>query len=282
MSKFTLVEQVSDPSAPAAGKVALYAKTDGGVYARFDIGAPAALAGGAAAPGVQTISAPGGSAGLAVTFSNTMGLSFGMNGSTISASLPSVQWYENQGGAPAFVNSAAQNSGAANVSFQRFSVPYQLEATRLDYIGHLSVNGSQAYSSTMRVALYTMSGSTAGVVATASGTDGAAAGQYTNHSGTRMRSVGLGTWALTPGEYALGMVHSINGPAGTTGSVSIFGESNIAMLANPGGAAVTDYFAEGILLAASSAPPPTIQLSEVNGSHAAAGAMPYFRLVGTF
>lgn len=283
MSKLYLVEQTSDPATPAAGNVVLFAKTDGGLYQKDDAGVTSPVAGGTAGVLVKSFSAAGGVATSGgVTFANANEISFGANGSTITARLPRVSHVENQGGNPSFANSAATNSGAPNVSFQRFSVGYELQATRLDYLAHLTVAGSTNYSSTMRAVLYTMSGSTANSVSSASQTVTANNAGYTNESGTRWRSVALGTWSLTPGEYAVAFVHSLNGPAGTTGSVSLYGESNISMLANPGGAAVTDYFAEGILLAASSAPPASIHLSAVNGSDVNAGAQPYFRLVGSF
>jgi hypothetical protein len=282
MSKFTLVGQASDPATPAANNVVLFARTDGGFYVKDDAGNVNAIAGGTGGAAIS-ISAEGFRVTVGgVSFSDFNGLNFGMAGSTITAKLPTVTFYENQGGNYANVNSAASNSGAANISFQRFSIPFHISATRLEYLGHLSVNGSTNYSSTMRVALYTMSGSTAGTVSTGSATVTANNAGYANESGTRWRSVPLGTWNMTPGEYGIAFMHSINGPAGTTGSVSIYGESNIPLLPNPGGAAVTDYFAEGIFNAASSAPQATVHLSDVNGSHVAAGAQPYFRLQGTF
>ena len=258
----------------------MYALADGVLYAKDDEGDVVALAGAQAA--IKSISA-----GLQrategqVVFSNSNAFSFGLNGSTVTARLPSVSHFDNQAGAPTFANSVATNSAAPNVSFQRFSVPLNLTATQLDYLAHLTVAASQAYSSTMAVVLYTMNGSTAGSISSASGTNNAAAGQYTNHSGTRWRSIPLGTWNLTPGDYLIGFAHSLQGPAGTTGSVTIYGESNIPLNPNPGGAAVTDYFAEGIGIVASAIPPPTIELSQINGSAAAAGAQPYFRIVGT-
>lgn len=283
MGNQRIVELTADPATPAAGYMVVYAKTDGGLYARDDGGNVLPLAGGAAAPPVASLSAQGGVVtNGSVSFSNASGLTFGLNGSTMTANLPRVAMYENMAGNETFANAAATNSAAPNVSFQRISVPYQMDATRLDYLGHLTINGSTNYSSTMRVALYTMNGSTAGTVSTASQSASGNNAGYTNESGTRWRSVALGTWALTPGEYAIAFAHSLNGPSGTTGSMSLFGESNIPMLPNPGGAAVTDYFAEGILLAASSSPPASIHLSNVNGSDANAGAQPYFRLVGTF
>lgn len=288
MSRIVLAQQAVDPATPAAGQIVVYARTNDLLYLKNDDGNTAQVGG--AQPAIRTIGVPGSSVTNGeVVFANANGISFGLAGSTITAKVPSVSYFENQGGNPVAANLAANASGASNVSVQRFSVPNQISATRLDYLAHLTVAGSTAFSSTMRAVVYTFAGSTANSLFSASATmshsSGTAATSSTNayggQSGTRWRSMAIGTWNLTPGEYLIAFVHSGNGPGGTTGSVSIYGKSNVSILPMAGGAAVTHMFKEG-LAPASSAPPASIHLTALNQTAASAAAQPYFRLVGSF
>lgn len=284
MSKIDLVEQTVSPATPAASHIAFYAKTDG-VYVKDDAGGETNIA---IQPAIKTITAGTQSVtNGAITFANSNGVSFGLNAGVMTAGIANVSLYENLDG-PAIANSARSDSGAANVSFQRFCVPQALAATRLDYLGHVTVAGSTNFSSTMRVMLYSFTGLTANSITSASATISASSGGATNNvsgysgiSGTRWRSISLGTWNLTPGDYGIAFVHSIAGVAGTTGSMSIYGKSNVAILPMPGGAAATGYFKDGIA-PASSSPPATIHLTAIDQTNAAALAQPYFRLIGTF
>lgn len=288
MSKIVLAQQATDPATPASGQLVVFARTTDVLVIKDDGGNTIAVGG--AVAGIKTVSAAGSSVTDGqVVFSNSNGISFGMNAGVVTAKLPQVSYYENFAGNPTAANSAATNSGASNISFQRFSVPYQISATRLDFLGHLTVAGSTNASSTMRAVIYTMSGSTAGSLVSASmtmshssGTATNSAAAYGGQSGTRWRSMTIGTWNLTPGEYAIAFMHSLQGPAGTTGSVTIYGKSNIAVLAAPGGGAQSAYFNNGLLVAPTSSPPASIHLSAINQTAAAAQAQPYFRLVGAF
>lgn len=288
MSKILVYKQAVDPPTPSAGQIVLYGKTNNIIGIKDDAGATVQVGGVVA--GIKTISAAGGevTAGQ-VVFSNSNGISFGLNAGAVTARLPLVSYFENLAGNPTAANSAATNSAASNVSFQRFSVPYQVSATRLDYLAHLTVAGSTNVSSTMRALVYTFAGSTAGSVSSASMTMSASSGTATNNaaayggqSGTRWRSMTIGTWNFTPGEYGIAFVHSVNGPSGTTGSVTVYGRSAVPVLAAPGGGAQSAYFGVGLFNAPSSAPPASIHLSALNQSAGAAMAQPYFRLIGSF
>jgi hypothetical protein len=284
MSKIDLVEQTASPATPAASHVAFYAKTDG-IYVKDDAGGETNIA---IQPAIKSISA--GTTRVTngeITFANSNGVSFGLNGNVMTAGIANVSLYENLDG-PAIANSARSDSGAANVSFQRFCVPQALAATRLDYLAHLTVAGSTNCSTTMRVMLYSFTGLTANSMASAtagmthsSGGNTTQSQAYSGQSGTRWRSISLGTWNLTPGDYGIAFVHSIAGVAGTTGSVTIYGKSNVPILPMPGGVAATGYFKDGIAPATSS-PPASIHLTAIDQTNAAALAQPYFRLVGTF
>lgn len=288
MSKIVLFQKATPPPAPAAGEMVLYGLTNDVVGIK-DSANNTVQVGGTQA-GVKAVAAPGGtvSAGT-VSFANANGVSFGMAGSVITAKLPLISYYENFAGNPTAANSAATNSGASNVSFQRFSIPYQISATRLDYLAHLTVAGSTAGSSTMRAVVYALSGSSANSLFSASMTMSHSSGTATNtpaayggQSGTRWRSMTIGTWNLPPGEYGIAFVHSANGPTGTTGSVTIYGRSAVPVLAAPGGGVQSAYFGMGLLSAPSSAPPTSIHLSAINQTAPAGQAQPYFRLVGSF
>ena len=50
-----------------------------------------------------------------------------------------------------------------------------------------------------------------------------------SYSGTRWRSISFATWNITPGDYLIGVMGSIAGVAGTTGSMSIYGGSAISI-----------------------------------------------------
>jgi hypothetical protein len=224
-----------------------------------------------------------------VVFSNANGLSFGMNGQTVTAKMPSISLFENIK-QEAFVSNAAQtNSGASNLSLQRVLVPYQISATRMELLGALTVVGSTAGSFTLSAVVYTMTGSTINSASSASagvtfnsGTNSTAASIYGAQSGTRWRSIGLGTWNITPGEYMIGLMVSQNGPAGTTGSWTFYGGSSVSLNQYPGGGVGTNYFADGIVSAASAAFAASYHLSGINQTGTGVLRQPFFRLVGTF
>jgi hypothetical protein len=177
------------------------------------------------------------------------------------------------------------------MSIVHIQIPNPIDATRLDFLGHLVVAGSTAGSSTMRVCVYTRNASslssassTSLVVTWNSGTNSSGGGSiYGGQSGTRWRSIPLATYVFTPGEYWIGFINSVNGPAGTTGSMTIFGASSVSVLNSVGTTrALSDYFADGLFSAATDAPPTSIGLSGLLQSNANALRMPYFRLLGTF
>jgi hypothetical protein len=93
-------------------------------------------------------------------FSNSNNVSFGLNGSTItaSASRPSMSFWENLRAANLNANTAQQSA----LSFQRFHIPLQMTATQINFLGYMT--GSSAAASggiTVSAAVYTMTGSTA-------------------------------------------------------------------------------------------------------------------------
>jgi hypothetical protein len=325
MSKITLVEQGSDPATPSAGQVVIYAKTDDLLYWKDDggvshlVAAPNGFAAGTqtATSGTVVMSNSNGftfgmsgstqitasmdafrkvSAGTAsgsgsqLVFSNSNGISFGLSGSTITAQIPTVSYCE-VGRAEQLLGVTA-SSATLNLSLQRAIVPFQVSATRAEFLGHLTVAGSTAGTYTASIAVYTMSGSTASLASSSSvqvtwnsGTNSTAVSIYGGHSGTRWRSIPTGTFNLTPGEYLFGVMLSQAGVAGTTGSWSLGCAETISIIQEVGvAAAQNDYFANGVFSAATASFPSSIGLASgiVGSGGAPFQNMPLLRLVGTF
>ena len=167
------------------------------------------------------------------------------------------------------------------------SVPLQIVATELDLLGALTVAGSTAGSLTLSAAIYTFAGSTASSVSSGSaaytwnsGTNTNAASIYGGQSGTRWRTMSINTWNLTPGEYLIALMGSINGPAGTTGTLSLFGMTG-SVAGAIGGGNFSQYFADGIFSAGTAAFPASIHLSAIEQTGASVENQAHFRLVGT-
>ncbi len=231
--------------------------------------------------------------GTKLTFSDAGGVQFGYSSHTITAGNPPAKIQEF--GQFESANSVKASSNAINLSLQRFVVNAPMSATRLDFLNAYTVAASTNGSMTFRLALYTISGSSLGTYATASSAishssaaaDSTNTAGYSAQSGTQWRSIGLGTggWNLTQGEYFLGVMASIDGPAGTTGSMTLYGRSAISIangallgtVANP-----IDNFSGGVFSAGTSAPPATMQLSDINRTGSYALAQPGFRMLGSF
>jgi hypothetical protein len=189
-------------------------------------------------------------------------------------------------------NGVAAASNVQNFSLQRFSVPMQISATQADVLAHLTVVGSTAGSYSLSIALYTFNHSTIGTASSASVayTFNSGANQSSNtyggQSGTRYRSISLGTWNITPGEYMLGYMVSIAGVAGTTGSMTIYGGSNVSALGGLGtqSSNYTQYWMDGLLSVGTAAFPATVQLSQMSpgGNGINVLRQPYIRFMGTF
>lgn len=225
-----------------------------------------------------------------VVLSNSNGISFGANGQTITAQLPSISYWDNrfQEGA----QSAVLSSSAPNLSLQIASFALPIAATRADMFARLTVVGSTAGSYTISMGIYTMSGSTASRASSSSvavtwnsGTSNAVS-LYGGQSDIRYRSVPLGTWNISPGNYMIGVIYSISGVAGTTGSMSVYGAigANLNTIAVPGGGAQSAYFADGLYTTGTAALPASIHLSDIAQTFTASSVemQPYLQLAGTF
>ena len=183
-------------------------------------------------------------------------------------------------------------SNSINLSFQRLSIPTQINATRLDVLAQLSIAGSQQGSATFSAVLFTFSGSSISSVSSAaytmtwsSGDSTTAQNLYGAISGTRWRQLTMAAWSVTPGEYMLAFMGSGNGPAGSSAilsmaqrpTISVVGADNVTGIKN-----FTDYFGEGIYSASTAGIPASAQITDINQTGANVGRQPFFRLVGTF
>lgn len=227
-----------------------------------------------------------------VIFSNSNNINFGLNGSTITASANNYQasFYE-VGFAEYNANAAATNSAAINLSMQRFFIPYNIVATRLDLLAHLTVAGSTNGTWSISAGVFTRNANSINSASTTfSGVNFGSGGATTNTnsysgiSGTRVRSISLNSWSFTPGEYWFGFINSVQGPAGTTGSVTIYGQSSVSVLGIPGGN--NDSLGlKGIYSNATGAFPSTMNITDIYFAHTQSGSIimrqPAFRLYGT-
>lgn len=230
-----------------------------------------------------------GSDASGIVLSNSNGLSFGANGATVTARMPTVRWFAARDDLIG-LNLMQPSTTAINMSLQRFSMPFALSATQLDILRHLTVVGSTVGSYTLSYCIYTFAGSTASSVSSAtlnvqwnSGTSTSAANtNYGGQSGTRWRSVTFNTWNFTPGEYLFGLMGSFNGVAGTTGSITIFGQSAISV--NPAiqqTGNYSQYWNDGVFSVGASTFPASIHLSDVIQTGASALGQPFFKLIGS-
>jgi hypothetical protein len=240
--------------------------------------------------------------GNQVVFSNSNGVSFGANGATITAQMPSVSYWDNIN-AEIFFDAQLQtatagvtNGALSGLSFQRLYLP-RMSATRMDLIAAISAGSSQA-SLTLFAGLYTFAGSTASSVSTASQaqswntvTAASATSNYGGQSGTRWRSISLGTWNITPGEYLLAFM--------PLAQLSLAADSlTFAMLAGglagsvfnqlqvPGGGDYNAYFADGVYSTTATVFPASVNITDINQTFSSNSSLPvlnqpYIRLIGT-
>jgi roadblock/LC7 domain-containing protein len=230
--------------------------------------------------------------GTKLIFADSNGISFGYSSHTVTATPWRASYLEC--GLFESANSVTGSSNAPNLSYQRFQVSNPITATRMDFLQNWTVAASTNGSYTMRMAVYTRSGSTLGSLSATSAvvTHTSAAANSTNtagysaQSGTQWRSYPVASWAFSPGEYWLAVMGSVDGPAGTTGSMTLYGRSAIsiangAVLAPGSANPVSVWDAGGIFSTGTASPPASVHISDLNRTGSYALAQPGFRLVGS-
>jgi len=246
----------------------------------------ASVAGGGA-DGVNIIAAGTQTAGTnaTVVFSNSNRITFGMNNSSVvtasfSQTDPTVSAFEPKplAGLQAMV--------ASSLLFQRFNSPNNISATELDLIVGVSGSASAGGTLTYTAALYTQTGSTLSMASSASVSYGfnstAAASSYTALSATRFHSMPV-TFNVTPGDYYMGFIFNSTS-SGTVGTYSVAGNgSQLTLQQLPfGGGNRTYHPIYGVYSAATTAPPASINISQVVQTSNVAIRPPWFALFGTF
>jgi len=233
---------------------------------------------GAIAAGTQTATSG------TVVMADSNGFQFGMSGSTaVTLNVTKGSYYEFLGANALVAEAISQNS----VMLQRIVVPTRIDATQMDVLLAISNSSSAAGSVTIQAGIYTMSGSTASLASSTSRTwaynSTLAASSYTAQSGTRYRSIALGTWSVTPGDYLFGMVISV-ATALTSGTYSWYGHRDLTLNGADFVTVYSKYMNHGVYGTTTNAVPNSIQLSQISqvGGGGDNNFFPWFNLVGTF
>jgi hypothetical protein len=254
-----------------------------------------------------------------IVFANSNSISFGMTGTTtnstgtgpgqltLTASVSRSIIASHFEVPHAHLSSYTVNTAAAflNLSLQRFVVPYDVVATRLDLLGELThafTSGQVSWS--VSVGVYTRSGLTLNTASTTYSSvtcsPGGGTANTSNYGAlTQLRwraftSLGAGAstaWNFTPGEYWFGMINTLPAVGTASGGCTFYGNSfsNIIGIAGTGAGNDT-YGNAGLYSATTGAFPNAISLTEViyqdNNTAASSGSFvlrqPYFRMFGTF
>jgi hypothetical protein len=223
-----------------------------------------------------------------VVFSNSNNVSFGLNGSTVTATVPQAltEWYN--AGADFLTNFVASQN---TLSLQReASFPMSCSFTALgmvmDFEGATGSSGGVSFSH----AVYTLSSGTASLASSAStfwswssnssgasSTATTATSQYGGASGTRYRTVGI-SYAMTPGDYLFAYwVSTINNV-----TVNVFGRQGMSIVGTYQGFE-TARFLNGISISSTSGLPSSIAATNTNYVRTGGNVMrmPGVILVGT-
>ena len=227
--------------------------------------------------------------GNQIVFSNSDGLSFGANGATITMTAPALSYWENRHDLRGSVNVSGGIQSLASV--QPATFPLGISATQLDVVMNISAQSSLTGNYTMNIAAYTFAGSTASLassaqaaVSWASGTASTTASLFGGQTGVRYRSISLGTWNITPGEYLLMLQCSIP-PSNITANILV-GATNQPFIQDPVAQGnYSYYFGEGLVSVTAIGLPNSFQLSDLLQTGILSSspvAQPYMRLIGTF
>lgn len=145
----------------------------------------------------------------AVTFSNANGVSFGLNGSTITASIAPRKVFQLGPDSPWQTNFTISN---ASFSLQHFYPKADLSATQANLLMALSGHTNSTGALTISIGAYTMAGSTMSLASSTSrqitwtsGSQTTNSTVYGGISGTCYRTVAIGNWNFTAGDYMLGV-----------------------------------------------------------------------------
>jgi len=237
-------------------------------------------------------------------FSNTNGVSFGLNTNnvlTASVSGISVSFWDIPHGEISFANLISSITGP-NLMLQRISMPFYMTVTRADYLGVLSGSTGANGSWTNILGFYARTGSflslvlstTAAITYSINGTTSDSS-VYSGQSGTRWRTIPVGSMAFSPGEYwvGFGIIASTSQTAfslsiGLNNTYSLQNSPYTAELsANLPGNAVSNYCIYGAYVSGTTGCPNYINNEQIVWAANSAGLgsvvfkQPYLRFFGT-
>lgn len=227
-----------------------------------------------------------------VAFSNA-GVVWGASGQTITAAAPQARMWQNHA---RFVSSVSlpPTSAGQNIFFNRVSLFNPIQATRAILSAHISNNSNSSGAYTLRLGVYTLNHSTASLASSASiaiswtsGNTGlltSITSVFGGQSGIRARTIPLGTWNMSAGEYLIGIMGSITG--GTARSWLFAGSGILPVVSMPGTQNTVPYFPpQGTYSAGSSTLPNSLRvqdlLASVNNGNGSS-CVPTICLVGTY
>lgn len=202
-----------------------------------------------------------------VVFSNANSISFGMQQSASSyvvtasfsqssAPTPSVSYFDNGAFASASVGLQTSQMAVAPMI-----VPFRMSATMLDMLASYTNLGLD-FTASVRVGVYTMSGSTASLASSMSTTQ-----LIPNGGGLAGSRLSIGTWAFTPGGYLI----AVNIFANFSQQWNLYGAANgIAFTTAP-------FFAEGAVSVSTGMLQSSFNVSQITGN----GNRFFGRMAGT-
>jgi hypothetical protein len=206
----------------------------------------------------------------AITFSNSNNVSFGLDAGTITASavVGSISAFSHDAD---FVTNYPIDPTA--LMLQKVSLPMNLAATQLAMIADFrGTNASGAV--TISHAVYTLSGQTAMLASSASraiswasGSNTGISSQYGGASGSRYRTLGV-SYAMTPGDYVFGWWLSSENNV----TVNAFGRAAMNLVGGFDGVE-TNYFLNGLSVSSVAVFPLTVAATDTGYARTGVSAM---------
>jgi hypothetical protein len=240
-----------------------------------------------------------------VVFSNSNGISFGLNtNSVLTASVSgiSLSYWDTPHGNLVF-NAMGSAASTPNIQLQRLYMPFYMTATRIDILAQVSMSTQTNITAAISqsIGIYARTGSYLSLLSELSSSQSLSAGgasnntnSYAGASGTRWRSNAPSSWAITPGEYyvAFGLRVSTSVNALT---YAIAGFSTVGVNGMPYGANtdanvnspdINNWGVAGAVSVGSSDLPSMLHYDQIvwagTGASSVVNRQPYFRFFGTY
>lgn len=249
--------------------------------------------------GVTALVANGGSAtGPLIYLRGVPGVSFGVNGQTITYGETPLNVFHPDDGMDDVGGGAAvtASSGGANLSFQWFNIQHPIQPNLLQYTAGIAQAQSREGTVTAYAGIYTENAGTMSLASSASQSFSWTSGNTTINtsrsdsyvliSNPRPWMMTLNTWLVTPGSYYLGMFWSAAGQAGSLPAVTVYFKSNrlieYGALSNSTASSKSYWGGDGLYSVATGALPNYISKSDLwQVNHTGALRQPLFKLYAT-